>query len=439
MSLAESEDAFRAVDKLGVSERETFRLSLRTTLIKNHSDLEIFDRIFPLFFSSNSSAPLMNLVEDLTPEEAQQIAQTIQNFNARLQQMLERLLQGDSLSQAELDHLAEMVGLQNANDLRYQEWMARRMEQALQFEEVRQAIQEFTQTLAQMGFDSQRLDQFDQIIQANLKSLQSQLRQFAGQRIAENLDQDTNPEGIDQLLDRPFTALSEKDMDILRLEVRRLAAVLRSKAALRQKRAKNGIIDPKATIRYNLKHGGVPFKIQHRDRHIKPKLVVICDISTSMRYCSELMLSLIYEIKDQIKKTHAFTFIDHLEYISPDFVGKRAQEAVNAVLHRMPPGYYSTDLGYSLLNFSQDYLDTIDSRTSLIMVGDGRNNFNNPQLDIFKLLARRAHRTIWINPEPQIQWGSGDSDMWKYAPYCDDILKAATLNEMKLAVDQLLY
>jgi uncharacterized protein with von Willebrand factor type A (vWA) domain len=157
-----------------------------------------------------------------------------------------------------------------------------------------------------------------------------------------------------------------------------------------------------------------------------------------MRYCSELMLSLVYELKDLINKTNAFAFIDHLEYITPDFVGKQAEEAVQAVLHRMPPGYYSTDLGYSLTNFASDYLDMVDSRTSLIMVGDARNNYNNPQLDIFKTMARRSHRAIWINPEPQIQWGTGDSDMWQYVPYCDDILKAGTLKELTGAIDKLL-
>jgi uncharacterized protein with von Willebrand factor type A (vWA) domain len=289
-----------------------------------------------------------------------------------------------------------------------------------------------------MNVDQERLEQIQQLIEANQKNLREQLRQYAGQRIAENLSNLPREENIDTLMNRPFTALSEKDMKILRDEVRRVAAVLRSRVALRQKRAKDGNLDPKATIRANLKHGTVPFDIKHRNRHLKPKLVVFCDISTSMRYCSELMLSLIYEMKDQISKTHAFAFIDHLEYITPDFIGKRAEEAVGSVLNRMPPGYYSTDLGYSLSNFSGEYMDTIDNKTTFIMVGDGRNNYNNPQIEIFRTIARRSNRLIWINPESKVQWGTGDSDMWKYAPYCDDILRAGTLKELTEAVDQLL-
>ena len=104
----------------------------------------------------------------------------------------------------------------------------------------------------------------------------------------------------------------------------------------------------------------------------------------------------------------------------------------------MPPGHYSTDLGYSLENFERHYLDTIDQRTTIIMVGDGRNNYNDPRLNLFQRMARRSRRTIWLNPEPAMLWGSGDSDMLKYAPLCDNVVIAATLGELTEAVDTLL-
>ncbi len=227
-------------------------------------------------------------------------------------------------------------------------------------------------------------------------------------------------------------------MDRLRKEVQRLAAVLRTRVALRQKRAKTGQLDAKATIRANLKHGSVPIVIKHRDRSLKPKLVVICDVSTSMRSCSELMLSLLYAMQDQISKTFAFAFIDHLEFISPDFETREASDAVSQVLERMPAGYYNTDLGYSLQNFTQDFLHTIDGRTTFIIVGDGRNNYNDPRLDLFMTVARRSRRTIWLNPEAVALWGTGDSDMLKYAQNCDVVLQAGTLTELTAAVDRLL-
>src|SRR5690606_5801415 len=113
-----------------------------------------------------------------------------------------------------------------------------------------------------------------------------------GQQIAENMTEQRPETTTDDLMDLPFGALSDRDLDRLRKEVSKLANRLRSRIALRQKRAKTGQLDAKGTLRANLKHAGVPIEIKHRDHRLKPKLVIICDISTSMRPCTELMLSL---------------------------------------------------------------------------------------------------------------------------------------------------
>jgi uncharacterized protein with von Willebrand factor type A (vWA) domain len=438
VSLAESTDAFRAIDELGVKDRETFRLSLRATLVKDFSGIPAFEELFPIFFGNSDAPPLLNVSDDLTPEEAQMIADALRQFNEQLRNMLQKMLNGEPLSPEELERLAKMTGLNQADDMRYREWMTQRMQKALRFREVQQALQELAETLAQMGMDKERVDQLSKLLQANQKAMEDQLRQFAGQRIAENMSENPPEDGLDSLMNRPFNALSDADMDRLRKEVQRLAAALKTRVTLRQKRAKSGQLDAKATIRANLKHGSVPIEIKHREKSLKPRLVVICDVSTSMRQCSELMLSLLYHLQDQISKTSAFAFIDHLEYITPDFEGKQPREAVGAVLERMPTGYYNTDLGNSLMNFSHEYLNTVDSRTTFIIVGDGRNNYNNPRLDVFRTVARRSHRAIWLNPEAPALWGTGDSDMLKYARECDTILQANTLADLIAAVDKML-
>ena len=438
VSLAESADAFRAVDDLGVQDRDAFRLSLRATLVKDAPSLPTFEELFPLFFDQADAPPMQDLTQDMSEEEARQLAEALRQFSEQIRQMMEKLLRGEQLSQDELQQLGQMTGLNRTTDLRYKEWMARRMMRALRFDEVRDALRQLMQLLAQMGMSKERLEQMRGLLKANQQSLQEQVNQYAGQRIADNMADQRPDEGVDQLMDTPFGALSDRDMDRLRKEVAKLANRLRSRIALRQKRAKTGQLDAKATIRANLKHGGVPVEIKHRDHRLKPKLVVICDISTSMRPCSELMLSLVYSLQDLVTKTHAFAFIDHLEYISPDFVGRQAKDAINEVLIRMPPGHYSTDLGYSLEGLARAHLDAIDPRTTFIMVGDARNNYNDPRLEIFQNMARRARRTIWINPEPPMLWGSGDSDMLKYAPLCDNVVVAATLGELTDAIDDLM-
>lgn len=438
ISLSESADAFKAVEEMGIKDREVFRLSLQTTLVKESSHLPTFDELFSIFFGSSETPSFMSAADDISPEEARQFAEGIMQLNEQLRRMLERLLKGEMLSQQELERLAKIIGLNQMDDMRYREWMVQRMKKALHFKEVQEALRVLEETLQKLGMNKERSQRLVQMMQANQRALVEQLRQFSGQRIAENMSKNRHEDKVDDLINRPFHSLSDKDMEILRKEVQHLASILRTRIALRMKKAQSGILDAKSTIRANLKHANVPIELKQREHTLKPKLVVICDISTSMRYCSELMLSLLFHLQDQINKTMAFAFIDHLEYITPDFAGKDARLAVSRVLERMPSGYYNTDLGRSLQDFHRNYLDMVDGRTTLIMVGDGRNNYNDPQLDIFKRLTRRCRRAIWINPEPSTLWNSGDSDMLRYAPSCDSILTANTLAQLTSSLDKLL-
>ncbi len=114
------------------------------------------------------------------------------------------------------------------------------------------------------------------------------------------------------------------------------------------------------------------------------------------------------------------------------------RQAVSQVLERMPSGYYNTDLGNSLDDFHREHLDASTSARPGSLVGDGRNNYNDPRLDLFNQVARRSRRTIWLNPEAPALWGTGDSDMLKYAPGCDVVLHASTLAELTEAIDRLL-
>ncbi|MEJ2597601.1 MAG: hypothetical protein P8Z00_04670 [Anaerolineales bacterium] len=145
VSLAESADAFDAINHMGVKNRETFRLSLRTTLVKEAGDIPVFEELFPLFFGEGESPPMMNLSDDMTPEEAQMLAQALRQFNDQLRKMLEKLVKGEQLSQEELDRLSRMVGLNQAGDLRYREWMVQRMKKALRFREVQAALRELAE------------------------------------------------------------------------------------------------------------------------------------------------------------------------------------------------------------------------------------------------------------------------------------------------------
>ncbi|HEX9012271.1 MAG TPA: VWA domain-containing protein [Anaerolineaceae bacterium] len=438
VSLAESTDAFHAIEELGIKDREAFKTSLRATLIKDKQDIPEFEKLFPIFFGLDQ--PSMNdATQDLTPQEAQKLAQALRQFTQQLRDMLEKLLQGRPLSEDELKKLDQMFNLDNAMDMRMQNQLVRRMEQALKFREVREAMEALMRMLQEMGMDRDRLDQMRQMVQDNQQALEDQLYQHVGQRILQNMSEQAPHDRLDGLYNRPFQNLDEDDMQVLRKEVQRMAAVLRTRMALRLKRARDGQLDVKSTIRTNLKYGNVPLELKHRSHALKPKIVVLCDVSTSMRHISELMLSLLYAIQSQISKTSAFAFIDHLEFVSPEFDGRQPADAVSEVLRRMPSGYYNTDLGESLENFAHDYLEKVDHHSTLIIVGDARNNFNDPRLETFKMIVRRSRATIWLNPEAKQMWGTGDSDMLKYASHCQRAFQVSNLAQLSDAIDHLLF
>ena len=160
------------------------------------------------------------------------------------------------------------------------------------------------------------------------------------------------------------------------------------------------------------------------------------EIATILFLAQELTKPLLAEGPAGVGKTDAFAFIDHMESISQDLTAAGPDQAVASVLQRMHPGHYNTDLGWSLNEFQNQYLDSLDGTTTLIVLGDGRNNHNDPRIDVFARLSRRAARTIWLNPESPQMWG-GDSDMPKYAPLCNQVLKVANMRELAAAVDQL--
>jgi uncharacterized protein with von Willebrand factor type A (vWA) domain len=438
ISIAESADAFRAVEALGAQDRERFRVALRATLVKEGQDLSTFEQLFPLFFSSDAPPPMGSAAEELSPDDLERLAEAIRQFSGRLRDLLQRLLNGEPLTGQELDQLGELVGLRHADHPALAPWMSQRMLRALGMPQVQNALHDLWQILNQLGMSRQRLEQLQQLVQGNMDALQGQVQRHVGATVARRMAEQGRPDADPDLLHRPFRSLTDAEVAELRQQVRRMAALLRSRLALRQRRGKTGILDAKATIRANQRFGGVPVELRFRRRRLKPKLALICDVSTSMRHCAQFMLTLIYELQDMVGRARSFAFIGDMEEVSPAFEELPVQQAVERVLTQLPPGYYSTDLGASLATFDQRFMDAIDHRTTVIFLGDGRNNYNDPRLDLMQQIHLRAKRVIWLNPEPPAMWGSGDSDMPKYIPLVDRVFEVGNLAQLIHAVDRLL-
>jgi uncharacterized protein with von Willebrand factor type A (vWA) domain len=439
ISLAESQDAMFGVDAVGATNRDQFRSTLRATLVKEARDQGTFDYFFPLFFGSNQP-PMQNIPDNLSPDDQQKLQDALQSMMGNMQalkDLLRQLLEGRPFSKEQLEQMGEQSGLNQGNEMYQRQWFERRMNRQQGMQQLQEMIEQLLQELREMGMSEEAVQQVNQQLQENAEGLAEQISNYVGMSLAEQMAE-REPESKPDLLDVPFSQLGQNEVDSIRDEIRRLAAKLRSRASLRQKRANSGVMDTRKVMRANMRYGGVPIELKFHTRQVKPRLVLICDVSTSMRYCAEFLLTLVYELQDVVAKTDSFIFIDDLVDISMVFEEMQPQEAVGKVLMDNPPGYYSTDLGNSLKTFNHDQMGKITSKTTVIVLGDGRNNYNNPRLDIAGDMQRRARRMLWFCPEPQNMWGTGDSDMHQYAPISDGVYRVTNLRELAGAVDAIL-
>ncbi len=438
VSLAESMDAMHAVAALGITDKDVFRSSLQATLIKDADDFQAFDELFPLYFGSGGP-PLQDGLEELSAEDQQLLEMALSGLSGRLQQLMDWLTSGDGPSKEELEEMARRAGAEWANSSQEGRWVTRRMLQQMGFAHLEEKMQQLHEQLEAMGMSQEAIEKLMGVVDANQEALAEQVARQVGTQIAEQRANrpDQALMGSD-LMQKPLQSLTEEEANILRKEVQRLVTQLRSRAALRRKRGKKGKFDSKGTIRANQRYGGVPMELRFRKKKLKPSLLLICDVSTSMRAVAEFMLKLTYELQDQVAKARSFAFNSDMHEISITLSGARAAEAVMSVLYDIPPGHYKTDFGNSLSTFYNSWLDAVDGRTTVVILGDARNNYNSPRIDLMKDLQRRAKKVVWLNPEHQRQWGSGDSDMWDYVPVCDNVYVVRNLAQLATAVDKLL-
>ncbi len=441
ISLAESIDAFHAVEKLGITQKGTFRESLRATLVKERDDFPIFDQLFPLYFGSGGPA-LQNAMEDLSPEDQEALRAALEALSGRLQRLMEWLTSGNGPTKEELEELARRAGAEWANNPQDAQWVTRRMLRQMGFAHIEEMMRQLMEQLQKMGMSQEAMQQLMGVIEANREALAEQVAQQVGLQFSQ--DRANRPDQLHgpDLMHKPFDALNRDEIELLRREIARLVTQLRSRAALRRKRGNQGKFDAKGTVRANQRYNGIPFEIKFKKHKLKPSLVLICDVSNSMWSVAEFMLRLTQELHDQVSKIRSYAFYADLAEIDPTTLkmldDNRPDEAFHAIRNTLPGGHYATDLGHSLDTFCKKHLGTVNGRTTLIILGDGRNNYNSPRVDLIKDLQRRARRLIWLNPELPSQWGTGDSDMPDYVPIVDAIYSVRNLAQLSAAVDKLL-
>src|SRR5215475_13138902 len=447
VSLAETMDAFRALDTVGLGDRETVRAALRATAVKRAVDLPTFERLFELFFSG-----MGEVIREVTAATQAALGLDAEDFERFLQQ-LEELLREQGI---EMSPLAQALLRADAGRL---EQMLRDAARQARLDEIEHGLQEgrFTHALAaalglgELGAELERLRRdlsgsapdvarrLDEYLARRLRDLQDLMKAMVRQELDRQDVQRQDRQGMQSLAEKSFFYLTEDEIRRMDEAVRKLAQRLRNVVAVRRRRAKRGRFDSSETLRHNLQYGGVPFRIVFdRRRKDKPQVMVLCDVSDSVRNVSRFMLQFVYALQDLYSKVRSFIFVADIGEVTQLFTEYDANQALDTALHgNLINVYAHSDFGRAFKAFHRDHLAAINGRTTVIVLGDARNNYNLPQEWVLKEIQRKAKQLIWLNPESRATWGFGDSEMDRYMPFCDVVEECRNLNQLYHVIDRL--
>ncbi|MEM9773008.1 MAG: VWA domain-containing protein [Chloroflexota bacterium] len=439
VSLAESREAMQAIQIMGVRDKSLFRETLRATMIKEVSSYRVFDELFPLYFSADDP-PLQNVYDDLNLDEQDMLRGALQAMSGRLDDLLNWLTSGEGPTKEELEAMAERMGSNYARDHRDAVFITRQMMREMGFDKLQEKMAELVEKLLEMGMSEEAIMKILGVMEANQEMLVENMARQVGRQIAQ--DRAERPDDLydSDLMGKSFDSLSATEKIELRQELGRMVNQLKTRASLRRRRGQQGKFDAKGTIRASQRTGGAPFELKFKKNKQKPSLVLLLDVSGSLRETVDFALRLIYELQDQVSKVRTFAFyrtLNEVTAIMSKVDARNDDEIYRPVRSAVDGGPYQTDLGSCLVTFHEKYLSAVSGRTTVIVVGDGCNSYNDPRDDLLQDLSRRAKKLIWFNTEDPYRV-QDDSDMRLYEPHCDAIYPVRNLRQLSAAVDKIL-
>lgn len=219
--------------------------------------------------------------------------------------------------------------------------------------------------------------------------------------------------------------------------VRKMARRLASAHQRRMRVAKRGQLDARRTLGRSIRHDGVPASLVWRRKppH-KSRVMVICDVSSSVSDAARFLLQFLYALNDVLPRVRSFAFASRFDEITEDFQRFPPDVAVARVLDRLSGS--GTDYGEMLEQFLRRCERELDRHTTVIILGDARNNALPERAELLGQVRRRVKQIWWLNPESRSQWNSGDAVMDRYLPHCRMARRCANLNDLEQVVDGLL-
>jgi uncharacterized protein len=218
--------------------------------------------------------------------------------------------------------------------------------------------------------------------------------------------------------------------------IQRLALRLAARHSRRSRRSQRGVPDLRRSLRRAAAWDGLLLNPSWRKiKRDRPQILALCDVSGSVAAHAKFLLLFLHSLGDLLPQVRSFVFASRLGEVTELFRELPAEQAVEQAHWRFGG---STDYGRSLADFSTLALDAVNQRTTVLILGDARNNFGDPRTALLRQISERARHVIWLNPESRYAWGSGDSEMLRYMPYCRLVAPCSNLAQLERAVDQVL-
>lgn len=446
VSMTENLDAMRALEYVDFTERDAFREVLAATLVKQQRHRRAFNTVFDVYFSLWSSGIQGDeLAELFTGElsgeggEADGGGASGEVSDEELAEMLLRALMNndiETLRQLAAAAVSRFAGMEAGRPVGGTYYLYRTLRQ-LDYDGLLAKLQGAADHDAGEVNDalSERIER---------EHLQDQLDAFKvliEDEIRRRLVADRGAEAMARTLRKPlpedvdFMHASRDEMAQLQRAIEPLTRALAARLAQRRKRRNRGALDFRATVRHSLSYGGVPAEPKfRRPRPSKPEIMVVADISGSVASFARFTLQFVYAMSSQFSRVRSWVFIDGIDEVTRFF--EESDDLTDAV-HRVNTeadvvwvdGH--SDYGHAFEVFYNRHEREITKKSTVIFLGDARNNYHASQAWVLDEVRKRARRVFWLNPEPKGYWNSGDSIISEYAEHCDKVFECRNLRQLE--------
>ncbi|HJQ47723.1 MAG TPA: VWA domain-containing protein [Amycolatopsis sp.] len=405
----ETIDAAAAVDVLGLADREQLRAALAATVLRRSGQRQTFDMVFDLYF------PVAVGAAETAAEE--------QHLESLRDSMVAAMGEGDSgamrsLAAAGVDGFGQYGSSGGMSGWSAYQTLTRVRPDAL-----------LQRVLAAIRGESDQGDRLDGLGEAvarqEARSRIAEFRRYVEAEARRRTAELRGRERISRHAVAPqtdlvsFTGANRDQIADLRRTIQPLSRKLATRLSARRRRTRRGTIDLRRTLRRSLATGGVPMRPAMRERRPgRPELVLLCDMSGSVAGFAQFTVLLVQALADQFAKVRSFAFVGLTDEIT-DLVTAGAADPEGLARRimteaRLTKWGTNSDYGDSLRSFVEEWPDAVGPRTSVLMLGDGRTNGGDPNLDAVRRIRDRARHVYWLNPEPRYNWGTGDSAALEY-------------------------